>query len=540
MAETADIAGKGPAQAEKPGVEDGGKQPRSVRVVLLALMIAMLLAMLDNMIVGTAMPTIVGELGGLEHLSWVVTAYTLATAAATPLWGKLGDMYGRKGVFMTSIVIFLIGSALSGMAQDMGQLIGFRAVQGLGAGGLMVGVMAIIGDLIPPRERGKYQGMMAGVMALAMIAGPLVGGTITDHLGWRWSFYINLPLGAVALAAISVVLHLPKKRAETRIDYLGAGLLTLGITSIVLVTTWGGTEYAWGSARIMELIGIGVAALVGFLFWQTRAAAPIMPLHIFRNPNFSLMSIIGFITGFVMFGAVLFLPLYQQAVQGASATNSGLLLLPMLGAMLAVSMVAGRVTTNSGRYKVFPVVGSVLMIVGLFLLSQMDTETTRLTSGIYMAVLGAGMGCLMQITMLVAQNSVEMKDMGVASSSTTLFRTLGSSFGVAIMGALFNNRVQDEMVQRAGALGGKMTEQSAQLDAASLAKLPAQAREAYQFAVSAGTHSAFVLGAVVAVVALVAAVFVKEVPLRGAGGPKTAEDAAGDAAGERPTVAEAV
>ncbi|MFF7152207.1 MDR family MFS transporter [Streptomyces griseoaurantiacus] len=540
MAKTADIAADGPVGAEKTGAGNEGKQPRSVRVVLLALMIAMLLAMLDNMIIGTAMPTIVGELGGLEHLSWVVTAYTLATAASTPLWGKLGDMYGRKGVFMTSIVVFLIGSALSGMAQDMGQLIGFRAVQGLGAGGLMVGVMAIIGDLIPPRERGKYQGMMAGVMALAMIAGPLVGGTITDHLGWRWSFYINLPLGAVALIAISVVLHLPKKRAQTRIDYLGAGLLTLGITSIVLVTTWGGTEYAWGSARIMELIGIGVAALVGFLFWQTKAAEPIMPLHIFRNRNFSLMSIIGFITGFVMFGAVLFLPLYQQAVQGASATNSGLLLLPMLGAMLVVSMVAGRVTTNSGRYKVFPLAGGVLLIAGLFLLAQMDTGTSRLTSGIYMAVLGAGMGCLMQITMLVAQNSVEMKDMGVASSSTTLFRTLGSSFGVAIMGALFNNRVQDVMVERAGALGGKMTEQSAQLDAASLAKLPVQAREAYQYAVSAGTHSAFLLGAAVAVVALVAAVFVKEVPLRGAGGPKPAEEAAGDAAGERPAVAEAV
>jgi EmrB/QacA subfamily drug resistance transporter len=540
MAKTADIAADGPVGAGKTEAGNEGKQPRSVRVVLLALMIAMLLAMLDNMIIGTAMPTIVGELGGLEHLSWVVTAYTLATAASTPLWGKLGDMYGRKGVFLTSIVVFLIGSALSGMAQDMGQLIGFRAVQGLGAGGLMVGVMAIIGDLIPPRERGKYQGMMAGVMALAMIAGPLVGGTITDHLGWRWSFYINLPLGAVALIAISAVLHLPKKRAQTRIDYLGAGLLTLGITSIVLVTTWGGTEYAWGSARIMELIGIGVAALVGFLFWQTRAAEPIMPLHIFRNRNFSLMSIIGFITGFVMFGAVLFLPLYQQAVQGASATNSGLLLLPMLGAMLVVSMVAGRVTTNSGRYKVFPLAGGVLIIAGLFLLAQMDTGTSRLTSGIYMAVLGAGMGCLMQITMLVAQNSVEMKDMGVASSSTTLFRTLGSSFGVAIMGALFNHRVQDVMVERAGALGGKMTEQSAQLDAASLAKLPVQAREAYQYAVSAGTHSAFLLGAAVAVIALVAAVFVKEVPLRGAGGPKPAEEAAGDAAGERPAVAEAV
>ncbi|MEU6320506.1 MDR family MFS transporter [Streptomyces sp. NPDC047009] len=526
--------------ADNAAPAEAGKQPRSVRVVLLALMITMMLAMLDNMIVGTAMPTIVGELGGLQHLSWVVTAYTLATAASTPLWGKLGDMYGRKGSFMSSIVIFLIGSALSGMAQDMGQLIGFRAIQGLGAGGLMVGVMAIIGDLIPPRERGKYQGMMAGVMALAMIGGPLIGGTITDHWGWRWAFYINLPLGVVSLAAISVVLHLPRMRSKTRIDYLGALLLTVGITSIVLVTTWGGTEYAWTSARIMELIGIGVAALIGFVFWQTKAAAPVVPLHIFRSRNFSLMSVIGFITGFVMFGAVLFLPLYQQSVQGASATNSGLLLLPMLGAMLVVSMIAGRVTTNSGRYKIFPVAGSALMITGLFLLSQMDTGTSRFTSGVYMAVLGAGMGCLMQITMLVAQNSVEMRDMGVASSTTTLARTLGSSFGVAIMGALFNNRVQHVMAERTGALGSKITEQSAQLDAKSLEKLPAAAREAYQYAVSAGTHSAFLLGSVVAVVALLAAVFVKEVPLRGAGPSKQAETTAGDAVDAQPTVAEAV
>ncbi len=529
------------AQALIAETETGsaGKQPKSVRVVLLALMIAMMLAMLDNMIVGTAMPTIVGELGGLEHLSWVVTAYTLATAAATPLWGKLGDMYGRKGAFMTSIVLFLVGSALSGMAQNMGELIGFRAVQGLGAGGLMVGVMAIIGDLIPPRERGKYQGMMAGVMALAMIGGPLVGGTITDNWGWRWAFYINLPLGAVALVAISAVLHLPKKRAQARVDYLGAALLTLGISAIVLVTTWGGTEYAWSSARIMELIAIGVVALVGFVFWQTKAAEPIVPLHIFRSRNFTLMSLIGFITGFVMFGAVLFLPLYQQSVQGASATNSGLLLLPMLGAMMVVSLIAGRVTTNSGRYKIFPVAGGVLMIVGLYLLSLMDTDTTRLTSGLYMAVLGAGMGCLMQITMLVAQNSVEMKDMGVASSSTTLFRTLGSSFGVSIMGALFNHRVQDVMAERAGALGSKITEQSAQLDAKSLEKLPAVAREAYQHAVSAGTHSAFLLGSVVAVIALVAAVFVKEVPLRGAG-PAAAKPDPQDGPASREGVAEAV
>ncbi|MFD9487984.1 MDR family MFS transporter [Streptomyces sp. NPDC059991] len=501
-------------EAGSAAAPEAGPKQRSVRVVLLALMIAMLLAMLDNMIVGTAMPTIVGDLGGMAHLSWVVTAYTLATAASTPIWGKLGDMYGRKGAFLSSIVVFLAGSALSGMAQGMGQLIGFRAIQGLGAGGLIVGVMAIIGELIPPRERGKYQGMMAGVMGIAMIGGPLVGGSITDHLGWRWSFYINLPLGAVALAMVTTVLHLPKKKSKPKIDYLGTVLLTIGITSIVLVTTWGGTEYAWGSARIMELIALGVASLVGFLFVETKAAEPIVPLHIFRSRNFSLMATIAFITGFVMFGAVLFLPLYQQSVQGASATNSGLLLLPMLLSMTVVSLFAGRVTTSTGRYKAFPIVGSILMVTGLYLLSTMDTGTTRLTSGLYMAVLGAGMGCLLQITMLVAQNSVEMKDIGVGSSTSTLARTLGSSFGVAIMGALFNSRVQDAMTAQGGA---GVTQQSAQLDAASLAKLPVQLREAYQHAVSSGTHGAFVLGAAVALGAVVASLFVKEVPLRGAG-----------------------
>ena len=515
------------AELEKAAETPAEPAARSVRVVVLALMITMLLAMLDNLIVGTAMPTIVGDLGGLEHLSWVVTAYTLATAASTPIWGKLGDLYGRKGVFLTSIVIFLIGSVLSGMAQDMGQLIGFRAVQGLGAGGLMVGVMAILGDLVPPRERGKYQGMMAGVMAIAMIGGPLVGGTITDHLGWRWSFYINIPLGAVALAMVTAVLHLPRKeRSTARIDYLGAALLTVGITAIVLVTTWGGTEYAWSSAVIMELIALGVASLVGFVFVETKAAEPIMPLHIFRSRNFTLMSVVGFMVGFVMFGAVLFLPLYQQSVQGASATNSGLLLLPLLLSMMVVSLIAGRITTSTGKYKIFPILGSVLMVAGLFLLATMDTGTSRFTSGVHMAVLGAGMGFLMQITMLVAQNSVELKDMGVASSATTLFRTLGSSFGVAIMGALFTGRVQDEMAARGG---GAVTERSAQLDAASLAKLPDAAREAYEHAVASGTHIAFLVGGSVAVIALLAALFVKEVPLRGAAKPEAPAADSGDA-----------
>ncbi|MBO3681448.1 MDR family MFS transporter [Streptomyces sp. NEAU-YJ-81] len=519
-APSASISAQAPGAAEKPAKAE--PKQRSTSVVIFALMIAMLLAMLDNMIVGTAMPTIVGELGGLEHLSWVVTAYTLATAASTPIWGKLGDMYGRKGVFLTSIVVFLGGSALSGMAQSMNELIGFRAIQGLGAGGLMVGVMAIIGDLVPPRERGRYQGIMAGVMAVAMIGGPLVGGTLTDHLGWRWIFYINLPLGAIALAAITAVLHLPKKRAQGRIDYTGAALLTVGITALVLITTWGGNEYAWGSAQILGLGALGVLSLVAFVFVEQRVAEPVLPLHIFRNANFTLVTAIGFLVGFVMFGSTTFLPLYQQTVQGATATNSGLLLLPMLLGMLVVSLVSGRVTTQTGKYKIFPIIGGVLITVGMFLLSTMDTETTRFTSGLYMAVLGMGMGCLMQTTMLVAQNSVEMKDMGVGSSSATLFRTLGGSFGVAILGALFTSQVNDTMAERGGDKAAAITSGSAQLDPASLKELPLPIRDAYTHAVASGAHQVFLWGALISIIGAVAAWFVKEVPLRGAA-PKSAD-----------------
>ncbi|PBC84136.1 MULTISPECIES: MDR family MFS transporter [unclassified Streptomyces] len=526
-----------PDAAPDPG---SAKRPAGVRVVLFALMIAMLLAMLDNMIVGTAMPTIVGELGGMDHLSWVVTAYTLATAASTPIWGKLGDMYGRKGVFLSSIVLFLIGSALSGMAQDMGQLIGFRAVQGLGAGGLMVGVMAIIGDLIPPRERGKYQGMMAGVMAIAMVGGPLVGGTITDHLGWRWTFYINLPLGVIALAMVTAVLHLPKKRSQTRIDYVGAALLTLGITSLVLITTWGGTEYDWLSGQIIGLGILGVVALALFLVVERRVSEPVLPLHIFRNRNFSLVTLVGFLVGFVMFGSMTFLPLFQQTVQGASATNSGLLLLPLMGGMLVVSMIAGRVTTKTGKYKFFVVAGGALLTVGLALLSTMDTDTTRFTSGAYMAVLGAGMGFLMQTTMLIAQNSVEMKDMGVGSSSATLFRTIGGSFGVAIFGAIFTHQVQTTMAERIGKAGEKMTGGGAQMDPKGLAKLPPMVKDAYDHAVASGTHHVFLWGAAISVIGFAAAWFLKEVPLRGGPTKPAAESPEGSTAGDRVPVAETV
>ncbi|MFF2657197.1 MDR family MFS transporter [Kitasatospora sp. NPDC058032] len=516
------------APEKKPAEEEQPRSAREIRLVMIGLVVTMLLAMLDGLIVGTAMPTIVGELGGAEHLSWVVTSYTLATAASTPIWGKLGDMYGRKGTFLTSIVIFLAGSALSGLSQDMNELIGFRALQGLGAGGLMVGVMSIMGALVPPRDRGKYQGMFAAVMALATIGGPLVGGFITDHLNWRWTFYINLPLGAVALAVVVVTLKLPKVRSKARIDYLGAVLLTTGITSLTLITTWGGQEYAWGSKQILGLTALAAATLIGFCYVEQRVQEPMLPLSLFRNLNFTLVSIIGFVVGFVMFGSTVFLPLYQQTVQGASATNSGLLLMPMMFGMLVISLVVGQAVTKTGKYRIYPIIGTIVMTAGMLLLSTLGTGTSGFVSACWMVVLGAGMGFLMQITMLVAQNSVEIKDMGVASSTATLFRTIGGSFGVALFGALFNNRVTETMNERLGSAagaGGSQGGDPAQLSPAALKALPAPVQDAYHHAVANGMHTVFLWGAAVAVIAVAAAVFMREVPLRGAGGPS--EDAEG-------------
>ncbi|MFC1430823.1 MDR family MFS transporter [Streptacidiphilus sp. N1-3] len=505
------------------------RTPREIRIVLSGLLIAMLLAMLDNMIVGTAMPTIVGDLGGVNHLSWVVTSYILATTASTPIWGKLGDLYGRKGIFMASIVIFLAGSALSGISQNMNELIGSRAIQGLGAGGLIVGVMSIMGALVPPRERGKYQGMFAAVMAVAMIGGPLVGGTITDHLNWHWIFFINLPLGALALVVIAITLHLPKRRSKAKIDYLGAALLTVGIVALVLVTTWGGQTYTWGSWQIAGTLALAAVALAGFFQVEQRVAQrgeePVLPLHVFRDRNFSLVCGLGFVVGFVMFGAITFLPLYQQSVQGASATNSGLLLMPMMLGMLVVSLVVGQAVTRTGRYKIYPVVGTLVMTAGMLLLSQLDVHTTRTTSALFMVVLGAGMGFLMQITMLVAQNSVPLRDIGVASSSSTFFRSIGGSFGVSLFGALFSSRVTSTMAQRLGASGSQAVDGHAQLSPAMLGRLPAPVRDAYDHAVAGGVHSIFLWGALFSVAGIVVAVFLEEVPLRAT--PGAAAETAG-------------
>lgn len=489
---------------------------REVMAVLPALLLAMLLALLDNMIVSTAMPRIVGDLHGLTHLSWVVTAYVLGTTVSTPLWGKIGDLYGRKGVFLTSIGVFLIGSALAGTSQNMNELIGFRALQGLGAGGLIVGVMAIIGDLVPPRERGRYQGIMAAVMAAAMVAGPLAGGFITDHLNWRWAFYVNLPLGAIALVLLALRLHLPKRRTEHRIDWWGAALLAIGITALVLITTWGGNEYAWGSRQIIGLAVLAVVALALFGVVERQAAEPILSLSLFRNRNFTLVTIIGFLLGFAMFGAINFLPLYQQTVQGASATNSGLLLLPMMAGMLITSLVAGQLITRTGRYRIFPVLGGTLMVVAVILLSQLDANTSKAVSSAFMVVLGLGMGFLMQTTLLIAQNSVHLKDMGVASSAATFFRSIGGSFGVSLFGAIFNQALRGDLTDRLGPQVAETLTHGgvAGLTQAKLASMPPAWSVGLLHGIAHATSSVFFWAIFVALLVPVAAVFIVHVPLR--------------------------
>ncbi|WP_435054321.1 MDR family MFS transporter [Nonomuraea angiospora] len=506
---------------------------REVMVVLPGLMLAMVLAMLDNMIVGTAMPRIVGELGGLTHLSWVVTAYVLGTTVSTPIWGKIGDLYGRKTIFIISIVIFMVGSALCGMAGSsllggpeggMAELIAFRAIQGLGAGGLIVNVMAIIGDLVPPRERGEYQGIMAGVMSLAMIAGPLVGGFITDNIDWRWAFYVNLPIGAIALAMIVTQLHLPKLRNKVRIDWAGAGLLSVGITALVLITTWGGNEYAWGSWQILSLVAIAVVTLALFVAVERKVEEPIMPLQLFANRNFTLISIIGFLLGFAMFGAINFLPLFQQMVQGSTATNSGLLMLPMMGAAMVVSLFVGKAITVTGKYKIYPVLGGIGMAVGMWLLSTMDVHTASWVTGVYIAVLGLGMGFLMQTTMLIAQNSVEQKDLGVSSSATTFFRSIGGSFGVSLFGAIFNNHFLSELTSRFGEQAAERVAKSGgRMDPGAVAQMPAQMRTGLLESLATSISGVFWWAILFAVVVPVLAAFVKEIPLRG-GAPAPAND----------------
>jgi EmrB/QacA subfamily drug resistance transporter len=409
------------------------------------LLLAMLLASLDQTIVATALPTIVGDLGGIDELSWVVTAYLLGATVSMPLWGRASDLYGRKTLFLAAIVVFLTGSALSGAAQSLGELIGFRALQGLGAGGLMTLAMAIVGELVSPRERGRYQGYVQIVFVAASVAGPLLGGLFSDHLSWRWVFYVNLPIGAVALALIAGALHLPVERSRARIDYPGAALLAAAVTCVLLVTTWGGQQFAWGSAEILGM-GVAAVALLGaFVAWERRAPEPILPLRLFREPVFDIVSAVLFLTTLAFFAAIVFMPLFLQEVTHASATDSGLLLLPLLLGAAASTFVAGRMIARTGRYKVFPVTGLGLMAVGLFLLSRMSASTSQATASLILVVFGVGFGMVSQVLTIAIQNAVERRDLGIATASANLFRALGGSVGVAVFGAIFAGRLDPRL-----------------------------------------------------------------------------------------------